>query len=523
MGTRSGGHQMGSRKSTRIKSSQQEIVTSSLLDSGPSGDGSNLVRQSRLPAEPDTGLILMRKQWGRQSREPTRGGVRFTEEYQDSNIEEEVSRKIIEDLLENEELDGIASNNDSLVVDDTEGSVTRYTSDRSGAFRPDFSPSPSPSPSPEPEHPAPKAPTVPRGRGRPAKNTPEAQLPNAILIPLMVVVKGAESLVNAYSTDTFDTIRERVAEKLDKFPESLKLRYRVGWAATKSERASLNGPNEWQFLLDKLRSHLISAIKRHGDFFKIPPWSVSIYDEEEELLAMKPKATKATKEQKEKTHTAKEVTHTNSHWARELANKYQCSTKAHDGLCYVVTSEIYGEEFKDVHLRFGAGILLRWAREIESCKAGLGAVPEDLMKELLSTNRRTANRSLQSSKARNQAQGLFPLSFFPPLDIASLQQLALLQTNGGRPALKRTAEEAGLNPNDDGPSISNWLPLLDTLDDESDVSYKALVPKFANLRIRFVADLLEFTPETLSQRISIPIGDSMFILCKARAIMQQQA
>ena len=85
---------------------------------------------------------------------------------------------------------------------------------------------------------------------------------------------------------------------------------------------------------------------------------------------------------------------------------------------------------------------------------------------------------------------------------------------------KRSADVADLD--EDGPRLVDWLPKLDSPEDiTSGFSFQSLVPKMVKLRIRYVADLLQFDTTALSTMLDIPLGDSILMIRKAKAEMKR--
>jgi hypothetical protein len=107
---------------------------------------------------------------------------------------------------------------------------------------------------------------------------------------------------------------------------------------------------------------------------------------------------------------------------------------------------------------------------------------------------------------------LNPFDFLSPLKC----QFTMADTSEKVPSM-----DANFMPDFDGPRLTDWFPTLDDPNDPKDGKmFASLVPTFAQLQIRFLADLLQFNQEQILEKVGIEIGDSTFLLQKAKVAMQ---
>jgi hypothetical protein len=88
---------------------------------------------------------------------------------------------------------------------------------------------------------------------------------------------------------------------------------------------------------------------------------------------------------------------------------------------------------------------------------------------------------------------------------------------------KRNADKANLDnmPGLDGPTLADWLPLLDKKNPDFPVTLRDIIPRTRGEGIVYLADLLEFSGAELSETIDVQLGTAKFLLRKARAEMEK--
>jgi hypothetical protein len=126
----------------------------------------------------------------------------------------------------------------------------------------------------------------------------------------MIVIDGSENLVMVMSDTRLNDVRDRVAKKLKKYPGALKMRYRTSWNTKKTDRTGMNTEEEWDFLLVQIKAHVAAARKKKANNGIVPPWSVAVFEEEEDIAASRPANKKESL--KAKTKVRPHILHSNA-------------------------------------------------------------------------------------------------------------------------------------------------------------------------------------------------------------------
>ncbi|KAG8829572.1 hypothetical protein FRC17_006374 [Serendipita sp. 399] len=388
-----------------------------------------------------------------------------------------------------------------------------------------------------------------RGRGRPRKET--TTVPSDLKIIFMITVNGVVETFGFQVYLSIYDLHDHVAELVKKRPNDLDLLWTSVWGK-RSEAFRLSTAQHWNALIDHVQSNLHRK--------KTVPYHIILQDgiNKPKAGAVNKSTASASNGNEKDTELIQAEEKATDALAR-LQEHWNCKTHGYE--CFIIKTRAYEPKvaYKS-HQRIPPTVLLRWADDCVSGRAGLDTMPEKLLSELLGIEPTSDDESgvlkLPETKPRGRTGPNPSSSVAANIETQSLTSSSVsLTTNSSVVQPPQSAASAmiwpppppqsytfPLPPNypyptpgypfygfppasptrlaGKGPRLVDWLADLDQDAESDEESYGDLLGSLKAAGIFRVKDILLWNAADLAGEINRPPGIAKRLISEAKAAVR---